>query len=323
MEYKDYYAVLGVDRKAAPADIKHAYRRLARKYHPDVSKEQGAEEKFKDLQEAYEVLKDPEKRAAYDQLGSGWKAGQEFRPPPDSEAFSRFYRADGGSFNQEDLSGFSDFFSQLFGGGRAQGANFRRSHGHGFAQRGADQRAKLSITLEDAFHGAAKTVQLSLFPLNQPGGAAQSKTLKISIPQGVAQGQQLRLAKQGEQGIGGGPAGDLYLEIEIQPHEWFMLQERDIYLTLPVTPWEAALGAKMKVPTLGGPVDLKLAAGAQSGQKLRLKGRGMPAVRGQLPGDQYVIVQVLLPEAKTQEERQLYERMAELMPFNPRKNWKI
>lgn len=313
MDYKDYYAILGVDRKASEADIKQAYRRLARKFHPDVSKEKNAEEQFKNVQEAYEVLKDKEKRAAYDQLGSNWKAGQEFRPPPGwDSAFRSQGGGQAGGFAEEDLGGFSDFFSQIFNQTRGQHQQ-QRQH-QGFQRRGGDQHAAISISLEDAFKGASKTIQLQM-----PDG--QLRTLKVNIPAGAAQGQQLRLSQQGMPGMGGAAAGDLYLEIHIEPHALYSLQGHDVYLTLPVTPWEAALGADIKVPTLGGAVGLKLTAGSQAGQKLRLKGRGMPGKSH--PGDQYAVIQVQVPEALTAEQKQLYEKMAQTMPFNPRKNWPV
>lgn len=317
MEYKDYYTVLGVDRKSSQDEIKHAYRRLARKYHPDVSKEQHAEEKFKNLQEAYEVLKDPEKRAAYDQLGSNWKQGQEFRPPPGwgGGDQTQFHTQGGrGGFAENDLHGFSDFFTNLFG------SRFRGSDFAGFQQRGSDQQAKVTISLEEAFRGTTRTFQLQLPEVSPSGEMRQSvRTIKVNVPAGAVQGQQLRLAKQGGPGIGGGPAGDLYLEIDIQSHPLFSLNGRDVYLTLPVAPWEAALGADIKIPTLAGKVGLKLAPGSQAGQKLRLKGRGMPSKTG--PGDQYAVVQIETPPAKTDEQRQLYEKMAQMMPYDPRKFW--
>lgn len=322
MEYKDYYAILGLDKKASDDDIKKAYRRLARKYHPDVSKEANAEDKFKDVQEAYEVLKDPKKREAYDQLGSNWRAGQDFRPPPGWNANSQFYTE--GGFDQEDLGGFSDFFANLFGGGgahmRGRRHGFQREDFSGFKQAGGDQHAKVLITLEDAFKGATKAIHLQVPEVDASGQVAyKTKTLKITIPAGAYEGQQLRLAKQGAPGIGGGPAGDLYLEIEIEPHPLYTVQGKDIYLTLPVSPWEAALGTSVTVPTLAGKVALKLAAGSQAGQKLRLKGRGMPSKDGS--GDQFVILQILVPEPKTDDQRELYQKMSELMPFNPRAAW--
>ena len=317
MDYKDYYAVLGVARTPTPDDIKTAYRRLARKFHPDVSKEANAEEKFKNLQEAYDVLKDPEKRKAYDELGSNWKAGQDFRPPP---GWQQQRQSQG--FSAEDAAQFSDFFSELFGGGRARG---RRSHFEGedfggFQQRGSDQHAKVLVTLEEAFKGGSRTLQLHVPTVDAQGQVSSTvKTLKVTIPAGATQGQQLRLAGQGAPGLGGAPAGDLYLEIDIQPHTFFTLQGKDVYLTLPVTPWEAALGAEIKVPTLGGSVGLKLAPASQSGQKLRLRGRGMPGKPD--TGDQYAILQIMAPTPHNDEQRSLYQKMAETMPYNPREHW--
>lgn len=310
MEYKDYYKTLGVSRDAKEDEIKRSYRKLARKYHPDVSKEPNAEEKFKEVQEAYEVLKDAKKRAAYDQLGADWKSGQEFRPPPNwqqhtSENF------------EEDLGGFSDFFSNLFGGGQAHGGFHRAHHRTAHAARGRDEHAKITISLEDAYQGATKTIHFQTQEFT-PDGHLQPKTrtLKMNIPAGVLNGQQLRLAKQGSPGMGNAPAGDLYLEIEIAPHHLFTVEGRDVYLTLPVTPWEAALGSKVTVPTLGGSVEMKITENSQSGQKLRLKGRGLS--NKSESGDQYVLLQIVTPPAKTEAERELYKKMAETMPFNPR-----
>ena len=318
MEYKDYYKILGVERKSSADEIKQAYRRLARKYHPDVSKESNAEEKFKNLQEAYEVLKDKDKRAAYDQLGSNWQAGQEFRPPPGWQ--SQFRTAQQGrDFTEEDLGGFSDFFSQLFGG---QETSFGRQRFGGFKKRGHDQHVKINIPLEEAFHGNIKTIQLSAPEMDSSGQVeSHLKTIKVNIPKGTLQGQQLRLAQQGGRGVGGASAGDLYIEVNIEPHPFFSLHDRDIYLTLPVTPWEAALGADIKVPTLAGAVSLKLSKDSETGKKLRLKGRGMPGKEG--AGDQYVILQIDIPKVKTEADKKLYEQMAQIMPFNPRKAWPV
>jgi curved DNA-binding protein len=316
MEYKDYYKVLGVEKTASDDDIKQAYRRLARKYHPDVSKEANAEEKFKNLQEAYEVLKDPEKRKAYDQLGSNWKQGQEFRPPPGWDRNSHFYSSSGGDFAEGDMDGFSDFFANLFGRGRAQGGGGFREYKH----RGQDQHASIGITLDEAFHGSTRTFQMQIPEIDATGQMHPTiRTIKVTIPAGASQGQQLRLARQGSPGVGGGEPGDLYLEIDIAPHQMFTLQGNDVYLTVPVTPWEAALGAEVKIPTLGGKVGLKLAPNSQSGQKLRLKGRGMPGKPQ--AGDQYAILQIQTPPAQTSEQKQVYEKMEQVMPFNPRKNW--
>lgn len=310
MEYKDYYKTLGVARDAKEDEIKRAYRKLARKYHPDVSKEANAEEQFKAVQEAYEVLKDSEKRAAYDQLGSQWKNGQEFRPPPHWNTQQGFNAA---GMSEEDLGGFSDFFSSIFGRS-GQGAQHRARHD----ARGRDEHAKIHISLEEAFRGGDKTIQLQTSKVDAHGQVKyETRALKIMIPPGIASGQQLRLAKQGSPGHGKAPAGDLYLEIEILPHRLFTLQGRDVYLTLPVTPWEAALGAKISVPTLGGKVEMKIAPGSQAGQKLRLKGRGLP---GSQVGDQYALLQIVTPPAKTDQERGFYEKMAQEMPLDPRTN---
>jgi curved DNA-binding protein len=320
MEYKDYYKILGVDRKADGDAIKQSYRRLARKFHPDVSKEANAEDKFKNVQEAYEVLKDKDKRAAYDELGSNWKAGQDFRPPPGWNGKQHAQHAGGAGhqFSEEDMGGFSDFFSNIFGQGRSGG--FGGQGGREFRQRGSDQSAKIHVSLEEAFRGGSRTIQMQMPELDDHGHMQQKlRTLKITIPAGAAQGQQLRLSGQGNPGMGGGPNGDLYLEIELQHHSLYTLQGRDIYLTLPVTPWEAALGAEIKVPTLGGPVGLKLGADSQSGQKLRLKGRGMPGKPA--AGDQYAVLQIQTPAPLTDEQKQLYKQMADSMPFNPRKHW--
>jgi curved DNA-binding protein len=320
MEYRDYYAILGVNRQATQEEIKQAYRRLARKYHPDVSKEANAEDKFKSLQEAYEVLKDTQKRQAYDQLGSNWKQGQEFRAPPGWEGRAHYTSGGGEQFSEQDFSGFSDFFANLFGQ-RGQGG-FDPEDFVARQQRGRDQHATMPVSLEDAFHGVTKTFQLQVPELDATGHQRlATKTIKVSIPPGITTGQQLRLAQQGGPGHGGAQQGDLYLEVQIQPHALFSLEGKDIYLTLPITPWEAALGADIPTPTLGGRVGLKLTPGSQSGQKLRLKGRGMPGKPA--AGDQYVILQIATPPASTPEQKQYYEKMSTLMPFNPRKHWSM
>lgn len=315
MEFKDYYQTLGVSKDAKEDDIKRAYRKLARKYHPDVSKEPNAEEQFKAVQEAYEVLKDPKKRSAYDQLGSQWKSGDEFRPPPN---WQQYANVDPSQFEDVDLGGFSDFFSSIFGGGggRAQGA---RMHQRARQHRGQDETAKIQITLEEAYHGGEKSIHLQMPEVDAHGQIHyKNKTIKITIPKGITSGQQLRLAKQGSPGLGGGEPGDLYLEIDILPHRFFTLEGQNVFLKLPITPWEAALGAKVTVPTLGGSVEMKIAANSQTGQKFRLKGRGLP---GKMPGDQYVLLEIATPPAKTDTDKKLYEQMAASMPFNPRVNW--
>lgn len=306
MDYQDYYKTMELPRDATPDAIKRAYRKLARKYHPDVSKEPGAEEKFKAMQEAYEVLKDPEKRAAYDQLGANWRAGQEFRPPPDWGREFEF------SSSRGEDAGFSDFFSSLFGSGSPFGRTEGRSRG--FAAAGQDQVAGVNITLEEAFNGSSRNIELSLGP---PGrdGSTRSKTLRVTIPAGVTAGQRIRLAGQGSPGRGGGPAGDLYLEIGFEPHPLFAPEGRDIVLTLPIAPWEAALGATVPVPTLGGTVDMRIPAGARAGQRLRLKGRGLP---GKPPGDQFVVLKIVTPPAHSPRARELYEQMQRELAFDPR-----
>ena len=325
MEYRDYYQALGVTRTATADEVKKAYRRLARKYHPDVSKEPDAEEKFKQVQEAYEVLTDPEKRAAYDQLGADWKQGQQFRPPPDWASGFEFRGAGGrggfggaagpegphgGGFQFEGDSGqFSDFFSSLFGGGGgfAQGSRRRPARDH---------HARIDLSVEDAFAGGTRTLELKRPRVTADGHVElDAHTVKVSIPAGVIDGQMIRLAGQGEPAAEGGKPGDLYLEVHLQPHPLYHVEGRDVTLTLPVAPWEAALGASVTTPTLGGAVELRIPAGSQSGARLRLRGRGIP---GQPAGDQYVVLRVVLPSADTPRARALYEQMRSELAFDPR-----
>ena len=292
MRFRDYYETLGVARGAAQDDIKRAYRRLARKYHPDVSTESDAEARFKEVGEAYEVLKDPEKRAAYDRFGKDWKHGQEFRPPP---GWERQFDFRGGGFSGD--SGFSDFFETLFGRGGFAGARGP------MRARGGDQSVRVEIPLDDAYRGATRTITV--------GG----RTLSVRIPKGVMEGQRIRLGGQGGAGAGGGPAGDLYLTVGHAAHPLFRAEGRDVHLRLPVTPWEAALGATVAVPTLGGKVDLKVPRGSRAGRTLRLKGRGLP---GRPNGDQYVTLEIVTPPADSPEAESLYRKMAETMRFDPR-----
>jgi curved DNA-binding protein len=313
MRFKDYYQVMGVPRTASQDEIKRAYRKLARKYHPDVSKERDAEEKFKELQEANEVLKDPEKRAAYDQLGADWRQGQDFRPPPD---WGKGFEFSSREFGGEQAGEFSDFFSELFGSrspfGRTAGG---ARHARGFAAAGQDHVARVEIDLEDAYRGGTRAIELRAPELTADGHVvAKPRTLRVSVPAGVTDGQQIRLAGQGSPGLGGGPPGDLYLEINIRPHPGFRLEGRDVTATLPVAPWEAALGETVSVPTLGGPVEMKLPAGARAGQKLRLRGRGLP---GSPPGDQFVVLRIVLPPDSPR-VRQLFEQMKREVPVDPR-----
>ena len=310
MDFKDYYQILGVSKTATQDEIKRAYRKLARKYHPDVSKEPDAEAKFKEVAEAYEVLKDPEKRKAYDQFGSQWQQGQSYQPPPDWEKEFGF---GGGGYTETGTGGFSEFFEALFGQGR-----FRTGSGRGgFRMRGEDLHAKVYIDLEDAFRGTTQTISLSIPEVDPATGrlVEKAKRLQVKIPKGIQEGQKIRLAGQGAPGMGGGPNGDLYLEVHFKPHRWFKVEGKDLILDLPITPWEAALGAKVAVPTLDGKVELKIPPGSQTGKKLRLKGKGLP---GKPPGDQYVVLKIVTPPADTPEAKKLYEEMAKVMPMNPR-----
>jgi len=306
MEFKDYYQTLGVEPGAGEAEIKAAYRRLARKYHPDVSKEAGAEEKFKAVNEAYEVLRDAQKRASYDQLrAQGYRPGEDFRPPP---GFGQGHGGPNGGefhfdFDEGGPGGFSDFFESLFGArARAQ-----RGGGPGFAQDGGmgggDIRAKLLVPLETVLAGGSHRIQID------------SRMLDVKIPAGVRPGQVIRLAGQGQKGRG--RAGDLLLEIDYAPHAQFEVDGANVLYTLPLAPWEAALGATVSVPTLGGPVDLRIPANSDSGRKLRLRGRGLPGKPA--AGDQIVEIEVRTPKASTDEQKDFYRKMERTFDFDPRR----
>jgi curved DNA-binding protein len=337
MEYKDYYKIMGVPRSASADEIKKAHRKLARKYHPDVSKEKDAEAKFKDLSEAYEVLRDADKRAAYDELGAHWKAGQEFRAPPEWNAgaerpgrgFEGGFR--GGSSRDAD---FSDFFDTLFSQGFGQrpgdaGSAGRASTGRGaqgtrrqrFGVKGEDHHAKILIDLEDAYTGASKTLSLRTQP--SAGQGLEEHQVSFNVPQGIRPGQQIRLAGQGSPGLGEGSPGDLYLEVEFKPRSasspQYRVDKHDVYLDLPITPWEAALGAEVQAPTPTGWVEVKIPPGSASGRKLRLKGRGIPA---STPGDFYFVLQVISPAADTPSDKSFYSDMAgQFKSFQPRGIW--
>jgi curved DNA-binding protein len=284
MQYKDYYEVLGVTRSAGAEEVKRAYRKLARKYHPDVSKERNAESRFKEVQEAYEVLRDPEKRAAYDQLGRHYRPGQQFRPPPD---WAQRFGHSGGSQRFSDLNGFSDFFSSLFGGAAG-------------APQPETDAGYLEVTVEEAFAGTRRRVLL-----NENG---RSRSVDVQIPPGIGDGQSLRIA-------GGAGGASLIFRIRLRPHPLYVLQGKDVQIDLPLAPWEAALGAKVAVPTLGGTVELTVPAGAQSGQKLRLRGRGFPG------GDQIVTIKLVTPSAGSAQAKAAYERMKKEFNFDPRADW--
>ncbi len=318
MEYKDYYKILGVSRDASQDEIKRAYRKLARKYHPDVNKSEDAEVRFKEVGEAYEVLKDKEKRAAYDQFGSKWKAGQDFKPPPgwDFREFTGGHR-----YTSSSTNGFSDFFEALFGRGHRTGESDFSFFQTGGLNRGRDIHAKLAIRLEESFSGSRKTISLNRSSPHGFGYGGETTSLQVSIPKGIIEGQQIRLEGQGELLMEHGPRGDLFLEVVFEKHPFFTVVKRDVSMVLPVTPWEAALGAKLKVPTLGGPVDLNLPAGSQSGRKLRLKGKGLCS-RSQ-SGDQYLIIEIHTPRVENNRQKELYEEMARIMPFNPRITFKV
>jgi len=292
MQFKDYYHTLGVTRSAGAEEIKRAYRKLARKYHPDVSKEKNAEAKFKDVQEAYEVLKDPEKRAAYDQLGPNYRSGQQFRPPPDWE--QRFGHS--GSQRFSDLNGFSDFFSSLFGG--AAGSGGTADHEQPEAEAGV-----LEVTVEEAYAGTKRRVIIN--------ERSHARPVDVQIPAGITDGQALRIA-------GSGQRPSLIFRVRLRPHSLYVPQGKDVQIELPLAPWEAALGAKVAVPTLGGTVELTIPAGAQSGQKLRLRGRGLP---GSPSGDQLVSIKLVTPAAQTSQAREAYERMKRELKFDPRAGW--
>ena len=314
MKYKDYYKILGVERAASEDDIKKAYRRLARKFHPDVSKEKNAEERFKEIGEAYEVLKDKDKRAAYDRLGQ-YGAGEEFRPPPGwNEQYAR--SAGGGGFQYSNVD-LGDLFGDLFGGGRRQ-----RGHGTaGFAIPGDDYEAAVQLDLEQAYRGTEITLNLDATDYDAQGVPRRArKTITVRIPKGATDGQKLRVPGKGGPGFNGGPAGSLYLEIHLRPHPLYKVSGHDLYLDVPIAPWEAALGAQVEVPTLEGNVRLKIAPGASSGQKLRLSGKGLPKPDG-TSGDLYAVLQIVNPPAPSTRERELYEQLQRASSFNPRANF--
>jgi len=306
VEFKDYYKTMGVARDATEAQIKQAYRKLARKYHPDVSKEKDAEARFKEVGEAYEVLKSAEKRAAYDQLGQSHRAGEEFRPPPNWDSGFEFSGAGPGN------SAYSDFFDSLFGAQARSG----RGRGDFHAGRGEDHHAKVLLDLEASLDGGPRTFTLRMPEIDAEGRlVSKERALNVQVPKGILAGQQIRLAGQGARAPGSGTPGDLYIEVEFQPHPLYRVDGKDLSLELPVAPWEAALGASVKTPTPTGMVDLKVPPGSHAGGKLRLKGRGIPASP---PGDFYVVLQIALPAANDDKAKAAYAAFAAALAFNPR-----
>jgi len=322
LDYKDYYAVLGVPKDASQDDIQKAYRKLARKFHPDVNKESGAESKFKDISEAKEVLSDADKRAKYDRYGSAWKAAQEHggTPPPGYEDF-QFDFGNGGGFGggfpgggfSAGGTGFSSFFDMLFGGsgaGARGGFGGRGGGAREWASQGADHEAQLALSLEEAAHGGERDLMLS-----DPSTGGR-RNFRVKIPAGIKSGQRIRLSGRGAQGTGGAAAGDLFLKVEIAPDPRFAWEGEDLITKVPVAPWEAALGGEIEVPTLGGKVKVRIPAGSTTGRRIRLRGKGYPAKSG--PGDLYAEMKVVVPDTLTARERELYQELSEASEFKPR-----
>jgi curved DNA-binding protein len=304
--FRDYYDVLDVPRDASAEDIRAAYRKLARRYHPDVNKEAGAEDRFKEVAEAYEVLRDPEKRERYDRLGPNWKAGDDVSG---ASGFDGFASRDGFGdvrvdFGGADFGDFSDFFDGLFGA--RQGG--RRTDGFsGFSTRGGDQEAMLALSLQEAARGGRQRITL-----------ADGREYEVNVPAGVRDGQRIRLPGEGEPGRNGGRPGDLFLRVRLEPDDRFRLEGRDVYVTVPISPWEAVLGASVTVPTLDGTKEVRVPPGSSTGRKLRLRGQGMPGARG-AHGDLYAVVEIHVPKRPSRQERELFEKLAEVSKFNPRR----
>jgi len=325
MKFRDYYETLGVARSATEAEIKAAYRKLARKYHPDVNKEAGVEDQFKELGEAYSVLKDTEKRAAYDRMGANWKNGQDFTPPPNwNEGFEY---SDGnfggghGGFGGGYEGDQSEFFESLFGQGRHRQGGRGGNPRQGMDFKGQDHHAKILIDLADAYNGAKRTIALHM-PTQDANGhvSTQERKLDVSIPKGIKAGQNLRLAGQGGPGIGAGGAGDLYLEIDFHPNPIYRVDGKDVYLDLPLAPWEAALGTTVNIPTpAGSALELKIPAGTVTGRKMRLKGKGIPSKEA---GDLYVVPNIVLPSAETDAQKEAYQTLEKAFDFKPRTHLK-
>jgi curved DNA-binding protein len=334
MRFVDYYETLGVQRSSSQDEIKKAYRKLSKKFHPDINKAKGSEEKFKQVGEAYEVLKDPEKRKKYDQLGSGFNPGDDVRPPPGWQNVDFNFSGGGprpGARQGEVPTGFSDFFEAFFrsgaagAGARGAGARPRRSPfdfgGAGFEEEGREGQAHevdITISLEDAYHGATKTIELAQTIRDTDGGQrVEKKAFTVKIPAGATEGKKIRLAGQGGKGQGGGAAGDLFLKVHIAEHPRFKVDDHDLLAVLPVTPWEAVLGAKVPFATLENEVQLKLPPGTQGGTKMRLKDKGLPKQGGER-GALVVEIRIVVPAQPTAEETQLFEQLAQKSRFNPR-----
>jgi curved DNA-binding protein len=332
VDYKDYYATLGVPRNASEEQIKKAFRKLARQYHPDVAKDKkAAEQKFKEINEANEVLSDPEKRKRYDELGPNWKEGAGFRPPPGARGRPR---AGAGAGGPEDFefhfggTGFSDFFEELFGRGARGGGGrggysfegdeyepeqYRRTRG---PSRGNDIEGDIMVTLDEALKGSTRTI--SLQRVDPRTGRVTTDSIKVRIPPGVHDGQVIRVAGKGGEGSGGGSPGDLYLRVRLAAHPDFEVRGSDLYYELPLAPWEGVLGATVRVPTLDGSVNLRIPPGTNNGQKLRVRGQGLPKGRNGERGDLYVVINVQLPREVSAEERDLWEKLSRVSSFNPR-----
>lgn len=324
MKFRDYYETLGVARGATEAEIKTAYRKLARKYHPDVNKEKDAEDRFKEIGEAYSVLKDTEKRAAYDRMGSNWKQGQDFSPPPNWNAGFEFaddpnagFGGYGGSYDGDQ----SEFFESLFGRGRHRQGGRSSNARQGMHFKGQDHHAKILIDLADAYNGAKRTISLHM-PTQDPEGhvMTQERKLDVNIPKGIKAGQNLRLSGQGGPGMGDGGAGDLYLEIDFHPSPLYKVDGKDVYLDLPMAPWEAALGTSLNIPTpAGSTLELTIPPNTKSGRKMRLKGKGIPSKE---PGDFYVVPNIVLPEAQSAAQKAAYQELEKAFDFKPRSHLK-
>lgn len=337
VKFRDYYEILGVARNVDAESLKKVYRKLARKYHPDINKTPEAETKFKEIAEAYEVLSDPEKRKKYDSLGANWKSGQDFTPPPGG--FSGRGRTAGqragwdffgggrgasskGFSSSDEFGGASDFFESLFGnlGGRS---HFSRGHSGGGAWseavKGQDVESEMQITLEEAFRGAEKSVSFRFSGMDEHGTpATQTRKVDFRIPPGTTDGTKIRLREKGGNGYNGGHNGDLFLKIEIMPHHIFKVNGHDLELELRVSPWEAALGADISVPTMDGDATIRIKPGTQSGQRIRLKGKGLPGRGKSERGDIFAIIRIVVPESMGAKEKELFRQLSEISKFNPR-----